>query len=209
MRLWYSGAMNGITEKVERALRASAQLHREQVRKDEKATPYIAHPVAVAWIISEYTNDEDTICGALLHDVLEDVPGYGEARMREDFGDRVTEIVKGVSEEKDPNEPVENHLPWKERKVRYLENLKGSGDESVLVSLGDKIHNTSGLLELMDQEIFFREKFGSSMDERLWFTRSVADIGKERGFDTLSKKLNGLINEAEEKVKNLSHNKTK
>ena len=44
--------------------------HRGQRRASGE--PYITHPVAVATILARYGVDEDTIIGALCHDVVED-----------------------------------------------------------------------------------------------------------------------------------------
>jgi (p)ppGpp synthase/HD superfamily hydrolase len=53
----------------------ACRLHLNQVRKADEGLPYISHPFSVAWILSSYTDDEDTIKAGLLHDILEDVPG--------------------------------------------------------------------------------------------------------------------------------------
>ena len=95
-----------ISKKVNLALKVASKAHRDQVRKGTDI-PYISHPVAVALIIGEYTTDEDVIVAGILHDVLEDVrPSiYSEADMRGDFGDKITDIVKDVSEDKVAGEP--------------------------------------------------------------------------------------------------------
>ncbi len=52
------------TPKIQKALEAAAYLHRNQVRKGDLGTMLIVMP---------YTDDEDVMCAALLHDVLEDI----------------------------------------------------------------------------------------------------------------------------------------
>ena len=49
-----------ISDKVNLALKVASKAHRNQTRKGTDI-PYIAHPVAVAMIISEYTTDENTV----------------------------------------------------------------------------------------------------------------------------------------------------
>ena len=58
--------------RVEQAIRAAAVLHNGQVRKGVSPYPFITHLVAVAFLLSDYSNDEDTVIAGLLHDTLED-----------------------------------------------------------------------------------------------------------------------------------------
>lgn len=167
------------TPLVEHALNTASDLHREHTRKDGE-TPYLVHLVAVAWMVADHTDDENMVAAALLHDVLEDVSGYGAERMRAEFGDAITELVLGVTEPKDPNAPKEGQPAWRERKERYLENLRGAPDGAVLISLADKIHNTRSILAMAENGELDRSAFGSSMEERRWFTDGVAAIGRER-----------------------------
>ncbi len=61
-------------ELVIRALAFAGEKHRHQRRKDLAASPYINHPIALAnTLISEAgVTDPEIICGALLHDTVED-----------------------------------------------------------------------------------------------------------------------------------------
>jgi GTP pyrophosphokinase/guanosine-3',5'-bis(diphosphate) 3'-pyrophosphohydrolase len=58
--------------------------------------PYYAHPIAVAEILAKLRMDVDSICTALLHDVLEDTDTT-EEEMRAEFGEVITGLVKGVT----------------------------------------------------------------------------------------------------------------
>ena len=46
--------------KVEQAIRAATILHQDQLRMGAVPLPYISHLIAVALILSDYTDDEDT-----------------------------------------------------------------------------------------------------------------------------------------------------
>lgn len=170
-----------LTKNIQKAITKSAVLHKDQVRK-EKDAPFVIHPYSVAIILSGYTNDEDTIVAGLLHDVLEDVPGYYESDMIRDFGEKVTEIVKGVTEEKDPNDSTKNEKEtWLYRKNKYLDRLRKDSKESLMVSAADKIHNLSSTINAYKErgEDAFRN-FNSTIEERLWFNGEVLNVLKER-----------------------------
>lgn len=53
---------------------------------------YIIHPLNVASILSEINLDDETICAAILHDVIEDTPITKEDLAKE-FGDEIASMV--------------------------------------------------------------------------------------------------------------------
>ena len=57
---------------IQKALTKAIELHENQTRKGSDNVPYVVHPVEMAIILSRFTNDEDLIAAALLHDTLED-----------------------------------------------------------------------------------------------------------------------------------------
>ena len=85
---------NADIKKIERAYTFAFIAHDGQKRKDGSA--YISHPVAVAKIVAELQMDPDSICAALMHDVIEDcdVP---KTVLEKNFGSDVANIVDGVS----------------------------------------------------------------------------------------------------------------
>lgn len=192
------------TPRMDEAIKLAAHLHRNQTRIDKNSTPYISHLVSVAMILADNTDDEDIIIAGLMHDSLEDVPEYTYEKLVEDCGERVAKIVSHVTEPLDPNKSEIDQLPWLTRKESYLKKLKEGGVESAMVSAADKIHNTSSLLTVIEDE---REthlsRFKSSLKNRVWFHEQVLDIVKEKlGID------NKLTNEfiiLTEKFKELSN----
>lgn len=129
--------------RIEQAIRAAGVLHAEQSRKGSAPFPYITHLVAVSFILRDYTEDENVIISALLHDTLEDTD-YSAEELEADFGKKVREIVEGVTEslKKDKKK-----YSWAERKDRYLEALRNAPRESLLISAADKIHNMRSIVE--------------------------------------------------------------
>lgn len=158
------------TPKIEKAIRKAATLHHGQTRKAAENLPYITHLFSVAAILSKYTDDEDTIASGLLHDTLEDTD-YSEKELRHDFGDKITEIVKSVTEATKADKPS---ISWQERKRTYLKQLETASDEALLVSCADKIHNLQSIIESREYvTIHNYEKF-------FWFQDAVYEILHKR-----------------------------
>lgn len=179
------------TPRINEAIKLASRLHRHQSRNDNEKTPYVSHLVSVAVILSEVTNDEDVIIAGLMHDSLEDVPGYTYDQLVKDCGERVASIVHHVTEPLDANKPQNEQLPWLSRKEQYLQVLRDGGVESAMVSSADKIHNTESFIDDASKEDgAFTSRFGSSARNRLWFHEQVLAIVIEKLGDdhTLIKK---------------------
>lgn len=56
------------TERIHNTIDLVSSLHANQKRKGSD-TPYVSHCFGVAFILSNYTSDEDIIIAGLLHDV--------------------------------------------------------------------------------------------------------------------------------------------
>lgn len=170
-----------LTPIIQKAINTATRLHHGQIRKTDNTLPYIVHPFSVAWIVSQYTDDENTITAALLHDVLEDVVGYSAEDMRRDFGEKITSIVQEVSEDKDPSKENNDPAVWMTRKLGYITHLRSASSEAMLVCAADKIHNLRSLVaahQLQGDAMW--AKFNSPSHLRLWFYKEVLDILKER-----------------------------
>lgn len=164
-------------ERIHRAIVKAGQLHRGQVRKGNPSMPYITHPLAVAMIVQEYVNDEDVIVAAILHDAIEDAD-YTLSEMRQEFGERVAEIVDAVSY---PDVAGEKRETWDERKRLYLEQLEKGPDEALIVALADKIHNmTSYLVDSAEQGPVFAERFNASLSDKQEFHDRVLRVAEAR-----------------------------
>ena len=125
-------------EKVTKAIQFAAAAHDGMIRKKDK-TPYILHPLEASVIVGSMTDDEDIICAALLHDVVEDTDITIEA-IEENFGPRVRALVESETEDKRADLPPED--TWKIRKEESLEDLAACGDVAVqILWLGDKLSN--------------------------------------------------------------------
>ena len=81
-------------EKVNQAHLLAHKAHDGVTRKSGEA--YIFHPIAVAYTLADLHMDVDTVCAALLHDVIEDTD-YTKADISEKFGEVVADLVDGVT----------------------------------------------------------------------------------------------------------------
>ena len=175
-----------LTPWIQQAINLASRLHSGQVRKGDVDLPYISHPFSVAWILSNYTDDEDIIISGLLHDTLEDVKGYYYEDLKRDFGVKVAEIVKGVSEDKDPNVESDEKATWEDRKTKYLAGLDNDSNESLMVCAADKIHNLQSMIDAYQEKgEALWDSFNSPKDKKLWLYQEIAK--------TLKKKLNSPI----------------
>jgi len=190
-----------LTPKIQKAINAAAVLHYEQKRKSD-GKPYVLHPYSVAFILADYTDDEDIIVAGLLHDVLEDVEGYSFDDMKKDFCERIAQIVEGVSEEKNPNGNSDKRESWNIRKKGYIEKLKEDGFESMMVCAADKIHNLNSIMGAYKErgEKTF-EKFNAPIEKRMWFYGEVFKILKERLDNKIIDELERVYSKAEKLFK--------
>ncbi|MCW7512097.1 HD domain-containing protein [Leptospira levettii] len=162
-------------KKFNEALVFASELHAEQTRKGTEI-PYITHLLAVASIIGECGGTEVEIIAGLLHDSVEDQGGKETLELiKQKFGIEVAEIVLECSDTDIVPKP-----PWKERKTAYLNHLKESMNQSViLVSCADKLHNLrsikSDLSEIGD---LVWNRFSAQKEEAIWYYRELLKIYK-------------------------------
>ena len=123
-----------------RAIDFAAFKHRNQRRKDEEASPYINHPIALTQVlkVEAGVSDIDVLCAALLHDTIEDTETTVEELVAE-FGAHVASIVVEVTDD--------TSLPKTERKRLQVEHAPHLTREAKLVKLADKICNLRDMLD--------------------------------------------------------------
>ena len=190
-----------LTQEIQQAINLASRLHLGQVRKGDSGLPYISHPFSVAWILSNYTEDEDIVVAGILHDVLEDVKGYYYDDMVRDFGERVAQIVKGVSEDKDPNVESDEKATWEERKSKYLANLKNDSDEALMVCAADKIHNLQSMISAYQEKgNALWDNFNSPKEKKLWLYQEILKFMKGRLNNPIVDKLEEVYIQAEKSL---------
>ena len=82
----------------EQAEEFARERHAPQKRKFS-GEPYVNHPIRVRDLVAEFSQDEELLCAALLHDTLEDTETSMD-ELRERFGCRVAELVSQLTSDK-------------------------------------------------------------------------------------------------------------
>jgi (p)ppGpp synthase/HD superfamily hydrolase len=164
--------LDPLSPRFERALRWATIWHDGQHRK-ASPTPYVQHPIAVAWILDRFAFDEDVVIAALLHDVVEDTDAT-LSDIRDRFGDRVAELVSHCSEQKTDDEGRQR--PWIDRKRDHLEALATAPEAAKAIKLADCLHNMRSMVEdLASEGEPFWDRFNASRDRILAELRQVMD----------------------------------
>ncbi len=125
-------------------------------QKRRSGEPYIIHPVAVAQILAEMGMDGDSICAALLHDVVEDTPVTAQ-EVRTKFGESVEQLVDGVTkigqipysltQEEQQNENIRKMLLAMSKDIRVI-----------IIKLADRVHNMRTLSFMPEEKRRFKAK---------------------------------------------------
>ena len=123
-------------KKIQRAYTFAFIAHDGQKRKDGSA--YISHPVAVAKIVAELKMDPDSICAALMHDVLEDCD-VQKTVLEKNFGKDVANIVDGVS--KLGKIHMQNKAETNANNFQKMALAMANDVRVILVKLCDRLHN--------------------------------------------------------------------
>lgn len=124
------------SKRILKAYNFAVEKHGNQLRKSGE--PYIIHPMQVAYILADLGLDDDTICAALLHDVVEDTCVTHEDLINE-FSLEVAEMVDGVTKLSKLNcESVEEEQVENYRKM-FL--AMGRDIRVIMIKLADRLHN--------------------------------------------------------------------
>lgn len=124
------------TEKIKKAYKLAEKAHGDQRRVS--GIPYILHPTSVACIVAELGMDTDSICGALLHDVVEDTPVMLD-EISKQFGGEVAKLIDGVTKI--------SKIPYSTREQQQAENIRkmliAMADDIrvIIIKLADRLHN--------------------------------------------------------------------
>lgn len=119
----------------------AAKCHRNQTRKNKQRDPYINHPLSVAsFLCNAGIEDEEILCAAVLHDVVEDTDGSLQ-HIEDTFGEGVALMVSQVTDDKS----------LKKSDIKRAQLLKVKDPSftmgAAVIKLADKYDNLSNLKE--------------------------------------------------------------
>jgi GTP diphosphokinase / guanosine-3',5'-bis(diphosphate) 3'-diphosphatase len=124
----------------------SAEAHEGQKRKTGEA--YIFHPLAAAYILGQMQMDTQTLCAALLHDVIEDTQ-ISKEQLKNEFGEQVAELVDGVS--KLSSMHFETREQAQASNFRKMLLAMNRDIRVIIVKLADRLHNMRTLWAMKPQ----------------------------------------------------------
>jgi len=142
---------------VMRAYNLSKEAHRGQQRDDK--TRYFDHLRETALILMDLgVYDRDLIISCLLHDSIEDNPGFmSRGAIACMFNDRIADIVTAVTKPKkgDKGYGFESDA---ERHRFYFGRLRESNNDVLLVKLADRLHNMRTLHTCTPEKVVRKAK---------------------------------------------------
>lgn len=98
--------------------------------------PYFVHPKGVAKIVMDNGGNEDQVCAAFCHDLLEDVPFVSYDELRKGFNQHVADLVLELTNQRYKIEEI--------GKEAYMtDKLMKLSNEALLIKLADILYNIS------------------------------------------------------------------
>ena len=123
-------------ELIRRAYDFSAQAHKGQLRRSGE--PYLAHPLAVAEILTVLKLDVPAIVAGLMHDTIEDTIRT-RGQIEEQFGKDIARLVDGVT--KIGKIHFKNYEETQAENFRKMLISMADDIRVILIKLADRLHN--------------------------------------------------------------------
>jgi GTP pyrophosphokinase len=121
---------------IRRAYEFSAQAHEGQLRRSGE--PYLAHPLAVAEILTVLKLDVPAIVAGLMHDTIEDTIRT-RGQIEEQFGKDIARLVEGVT--KIGKIHFKNYEETQAENFRKMLISMADDIRVILIKLADRLHN--------------------------------------------------------------------
>lgn len=126
--------------------------------KRDNGSDYFNHCVDVAnTLISYGIQDEDVICAALLHDIIEDVEGYRRITLEKMFNKNVARLVMLVTKQRSVDYKDPNELQ------KYLNEILTDKDAAA-IKTADRMNNMMSL-----EERTFEARYRKAMETKKFY----------------------------------------
>ncbi len=157
--------MDESTGLILKAMNYAAEKHSDQKRKDDKASPYINHPIEVTEILWSIGGVRDTalLLASILHDTIEDTSATPE-EIKANFGEEVLSLVLEVTDDKS--------LPKDVRKQRQVETAPHKSPRAKMLKIADKISNVQDIVSTPPRDWSLERR----REYLLWSERVVAGL---------------------------------
>ncbi|SPR16428.1 HD domain-containing protein [Orientia tsutsugamushi] len=128
-------------DKVEKAIFYAKKYHGQQKR--DTGEPYYMHPLEVAYMVSDYSFETDTIITAILHDTLEDTT-LTKKKIAKVFGVKIAEQVFDLTR-------IRNNKKISSREMIKILRQQNKKD-LLLIKLCDRLHNIQTVFIKSDEK---------------------------------------------------------
>ena len=140
--------------KIRKAFDIAYDAHKDQKRRSGE--PYIIHPVAVAKILCDMGMDAESVCAALLHDVVEDTE-ISDEEIRRLFGKDIEHLVEGVT--KLGQIPLSaSKEEQQSENVRKMFLAMSEDIRVIIIKLADRLHNMRTLKFMPEEKRLYKAK---------------------------------------------------
>lgn len=148
------------TIKIKKAIDFASKVHKDQ-KRIVLGYPYISHPLSVLFLVSHFSDDEDTLSTAILHDTVEDTD-VTLNNIEVAFGKIVRNMVDVLTEDS-------SLLEIKDKKQKQLDKLKNANRNVILVKSADIIHNFCDIILVLENypKETYLKFFGGGIKEKI------------------------------------------
>lgn len=120
------------------------------------------HSISVGFMLKNMGCDSTLVISGLLHDIIEDSE-YDYEYIKTNYGFEIAQNVLKLSEDMNINS-------WKERKIKFINNLYNENEDIILIELADKLHNLLSDYNLFEQNgKDVLATLNTSYDDNKWY----------------------------------------
>lgn len=154
-----------------KAIRLATRWHDGEDREGDHPLPYVTHPMEVLLNLRYVggVTDEDLLCAAALHDVVEET-NVKVSEIAEELGDRVGALVKELTRGEPPSSETQGKSKdevWQIRAELLLSEISKMSPDAQRIKLADRLANL---------EDAYRTKQGYKLERYLWQTGRITEI---------------------------------